>query len=148
MIRILMGLRVLARMCAFAGLTLLGATQASAQDFPVRAVKVIIGFTPGGGADIFGRMIAEKMSALLGQSFTVENRPGANGNLAANTVAKSVPDGYTLLFVASTHVSNGDLYANLPYDPMTTPRSTRRERSRCRCCWWRRRRFRPTMFSN
>ena len=119
MIRILMGLRVLARMCAFAGLTLLGATQASAQDFPVRAVKVIIGFTPGGGADIFGRMIAEKMSALLGQSFTVENRPGANGNLAANTVAKSGPDGYTLLFVASTHVSNGDLYANLPYDPMT-----------------------------
>jgi len=92
---------------------------AAAQEFPTRGpIKVVVGFPPGGGADIFARIISEKMAGLLGQTFVVENKPGANGNLAANQVAKSPADGYTLLFVANTHVSNGDLYTNLPYDPM------------------------------
>lgn len=97
---------------------LLALIPAAAQDYPQRPIKVIVGYAPGGGTDIFARLIVEKMAASLGQSMVVENRPGANGNVAANQVAKVPADGYTLLFVVNTHVTAGEMYSNLPYDPM------------------------------
>ena len=91
---------------------------APAQDFPSRPVKVVVGYAPGGGTDIFARVIAERMGRALGQAMAVENKAGANGNIAAEQVAKGPADGYSLLFVVNTHVTNVDMYAALPYDPI------------------------------
>ena len=95
---------------------LASALPAAAQDFPSKPIRVVVGYAPGGGTDIFARLIAERMSAALGQSMIVDNRPGVNGNLGAGQVAKSPPDGYTLLFVVNTHVTNGAIYPNQPFD--------------------------------
>ena len=95
---------------------LASALPAAAQDFPSKPIRVVVGYAPGGGTDIFARLIADRMSAALGQSMIVDNRPGVNGNLGAGQVAKSPPDGYTLLFVVNTHVTNGAIYANQPFD--------------------------------
>lgn len=104
------------------GLALLAACvlplTSSAQDFPTRPVKVVVGYAPGGGTDIFARLIADRMGRVLGQPMVVENRAGANGNIAAELVAKAPADGYNLLFVVNTHVTAADLYASLPYDPI------------------------------
>ena len=104
------------------GLALLAAVirfgPALAQDFPNRPVKVVVGYAPGGGTDIFARVIADKLGRVLGQPVIVDNRAGANGNIAADLVAKSPADGYSLLFVVNTHVTNVDMYASLPYDPI------------------------------
>jgi tripartite-type tricarboxylate transporter receptor subunit TctC len=78
---------------------------ASAQAWPTRPVKVIIPFPPGGTLDAVGRQLAQKLSEQLGQAFVVENRAGGNGTIGADVVARSQPDGYTLLFNASTFVS-------------------------------------------
>ena len=91
---------------------------AFAQDYPSRPVKVVVGYAPGGGTDIFARVIADRLGRALGQPMVVENKAGANGNLAADQVAKSPADGYSLLFVVNTHVTNVDMYASLPYDPI------------------------------
>ncbi|NDF49951.1 MAG: tripartite tricarboxylate transporter substrate binding protein [Betaproteobacteria bacterium] len=90
----------------------------SAQEYPVRPIKIIVGFSPGGAADSVGRALAEGMSARLGQPIVVENRPGANGNLAADLVARSAPDGYTLYFPSVGHAVNVSLYKRLTYDPV------------------------------
>jgi tripartite-type tricarboxylate transporter receptor subunit TctC len=104
------------------GLPLLAAAipfvPALAQDYPHRPVKVVVGYAPGGGTDIFARVIADKLGRVLGQPVIVENKAGANGNIAADQVAKSPADGYSLLFVVNTHVTNVDMYASLPYDPI------------------------------
>ena len=91
---------------------------ASAQDYPNRPVKVVVGYAPGGGTDIFARVIAERMGHALGQTMVVENKAGANGNIAAEQVAKGLADGYTLLFVVNTHVTNVYMYAEMAYDPI------------------------------
>ena len=78
-------------------LGLLFAGSAFAQDYPSRPVKIIVPYSPGGSTDIIGRIVAQRLSESLGQSFLVENRPGASGNLALEAVAKAPPDGYTLL---------------------------------------------------
>ena len=93
-------------------------TPAAAQDYPNRSVKVIVGYAPGGGTDIFARLIADKLGRLLGQPVLVDNKAGANGIIGADQVAKSPADGYSLLFVVNTHVSNVDMYASLPFDPI------------------------------
>ena len=104
------------------GLPLLAAAipfaPALAQDYPNRPVRVVVGYAPGGGTDIFARVIADKLGRVLGQPVIVENKAGANGNIAADQVAKSPADGYSLLFVVNTHVTNVDMYASLPYDPI------------------------------
>ena len=104
------------------GLPLLAAAipfaAALAQDYPNRPVKVVVGYAPGGGTDIFARVIADKLGRVLGQPVIVDNKAGANGNIAADQVAKSPADGYSLLFVVNTHVTNVDMYASLPYDPI------------------------------
>ena len=79
---------------------------------------MIVPFVAGGGADIVGRLIAQKVSEDWGEQIVVENRAGASGNIGAAFVAKSEPDGYTLLFTGPNHSTNVSLYDNLPYDPV------------------------------
>jgi len=98
--------------------TLLVCMQAThAEDYPDHTIKLIVGAPPGGTTDTIARAIAVPMAAALKQSVIVENKPGAGGNIAAETVAKSAPDGYTLLVSFSSHTINASLYPKLPYDP-------------------------------
>ena len=89
-----------------------------AQEYPSKAVRVVIPYPPGGPTDILGRLVAQRLSERLGQSFVVENRPGASGMIGADTVAKAQPDGHTLLINASLHVINPSLYSKMPHDPI------------------------------
>ena len=88
---------------------------ALAQSYPSRPVRIVIGFTPGGGVDINARLLAAKLSEQIGQQFVVENKPGAGTNIANEYVAKSAPDGYTLLFNSAAFAINLALYRNPPY---------------------------------
>ena len=88
------------------------------QAYPDKPVKLIVPFAAGGSGDIIGRIYAEKLSALWKQPVVVENKAGAGGNIASDFVAKAPADGYTLLLAANSHVFNGSLYANRPYDPI------------------------------
>ena len=99
-------------------LLLLCATTAVAQSYPTRAVRVLVGFPPGGGTDIMARFLAPKLAEYLGQPFVVENRPGATTNIASDMVAKSAPDGHTLLFTTSALAINMSLYKNLTFDAL------------------------------
>src|SRR5262245_60253349 len=96
----------------------LHAAAAWPQAYPARPVRVVVGFPPGGGTDITARMLAPKLSEYLGQQFVVENRPGATTNIASDLVAKSAPDGYTLLFTTSALAINMSLYKNLTFDAL------------------------------
>src|SRR6185295_7784384 len=97
----------------------LTAARGQAQDYPNRPVRIVVSFSAGGPTDIVGRIFAAKLSELLGQQFFVENKVGAGGNIGADQVAKSAPDGYTLLVATvSTHAINPGLYAKMPYDPI------------------------------
>ena len=89
---------------------------ASALDYPVRQLRWIVGFTPGGGADIAVRIMAQWLSARLGQSIVIENKPGASSNISIQAAVSSPPDGYTLLFVAASAAVNVTLFDNLPFD--------------------------------
>ena len=94
------------------------ATEAGAQDWPAKPVRVIVPFAPGGSADTLGRTVAQKLSEEFKQPFVVENRPGASGQLGTELVAKAVPDGHTLLFVLETPLTvSPSLYPKLAYDP-------------------------------
>jgi tripartite-type tricarboxylate transporter receptor subunit TctC len=92
------------------------ATAAAAQSYPSRAVRIVVGFAPGGGVDISARLLASKLSEYLGQQFVVENKPGAGTNIAAVEVVRSAPDGYTLFMNSPAVVINMALYAKPPYD--------------------------------
>jgi tripartite-type tricarboxylate transporter receptor subunit TctC len=89
---------------------------AAAQDYPARPVKLVVTFTPGGGADTTGRVFAERLSDLWKQQVVVENRPGAGGSIGAEVVHKSPPDGYTLLLATNTHIINHVVYPKLSFD--------------------------------
>lgn len=91
---------------------------ASAQAFPGKLVRIIVGFVPGGVADIIARDFSIRMQRTWGQSVIVENRPGANGVVATQALAKSPADGYTLMLTISSHITNGLMVANLGYDPI------------------------------
>jgi len=101
------------------GLFALGSGTAVAQDnYPNRPVKILIGFPVGGLLDTVSRVIGEKMSAVLGQQFIIEARAGAGGSLATAALAKSDPDGYTLMMVNDNHALNPHTMKNLPYDSL------------------------------
>ena len=89
-----------------------------AADYPDRPVRLVVPFAAGGSSDTVSRLIAQKLTASMGQTFVVENRPGAGGNIGADAVAKAKPDGYTLLFAAGSFAVNASLYEKLPYDPL------------------------------
>ena len=89
---------------------------AFADTWPAKPIKLVVPYPPGGSTDVTARVIAEGLRPLLGQSVVIDNRPGAGGNIGAESVARSAPDGYTLLMATSTHVTNMSLYRNLPYD--------------------------------
>src|SRR5262245_32811452 len=92
---------------------------AQAQDFPSRPIRLVVAFTAGGTTDFVARLLSERLKTLLGQSVIVENRPGANGAIAAEYVAKSEPDGYTLFFTTVGAVAiNPAFRSSLPYDPV------------------------------
>jgi tripartite-type tricarboxylate transporter receptor subunit TctC len=94
------------------------ARPALAQGWPARAVRVVVPWPPGGSTDVLVRFYAERLQAILGQSFVVENRPGAGGNIGVDQVAKAEPDGYTMGIASIGHLSiNPYLYARLAYDP-------------------------------
>ena len=97
---------------------LLAAACAGAQDYPARPVRMVVSYAPGGPVDIVARITANKLSESLGQQFVVDNRAGAGGNIALEVVARSTPDGYTLLVGANgTNAINPSLYKNMPVDP-------------------------------
>jgi len=96
-------------------LLILHAGLATGQSFPARPVRLVVGFTPGGGVDINARLLAAMLTEILGQQAIVENKPGAGTNIANEYVAKSAPDGYTLLFNSSAFAINLALYQNPPY---------------------------------
>jgi tripartite-type tricarboxylate transporter receptor subunit TctC len=84
--------------------------------WPDRPIRFLVPFTAGSGTDVVGRLVGEPMSKGLGQPVVIENKPGAGGTLGAAQVAKSAPDGYTLLVHSAGHVANASIYPNLPYD--------------------------------
>ena len=93
-------------------------TPALAQDYPQRPVRIVVPFAPGGSADVFGRYLAQRLQDALGQNFIIDNRPGAGSVIGTDAVAKSAPDGYTLLLMSNTHTVNESLMANKPFQLM------------------------------
>ena len=99
---------------ALAACTITGA--AGAETYPDRPIRMIVGFPPGGAADILGRIAAQRLSESLGQQVVVDNRGGAGGLIATEIAARTGPDGYSLLFTSIPHVINPHLYKNVKYD--------------------------------
>src|SRR3954467_1813786 len=111
------------RSCAYAVLALLlalafGGEEAAAQKWPDKTVRIVTPFAPGGGTDVFGRILAQRLSDTFGQQFVVENRPGAGSTLGTEYVAKAPPDGYTLLITSASFSFNPGLYPKLRFDPL------------------------------
>ena len=106
------------RLTAFALLPLLLSHPASAQNYPNRTVKLIVPFGAGGPADVYARVLAQHLSEVTKQSFVVEDRPGAGSIIGTDAVAKSAPDGYTLLIMSNTHTTNESLIPNKPFQLM------------------------------
>ncbi|HEX4895505.1 MAG TPA: tripartite tricarboxylate transporter substrate binding protein [Solimonas sp.] len=90
---------------------------AGAQTWPARPIKVLVGYPPGGFTDVTARLICDKLGQRLGQTVIVDNKPGANGIVAVDTLSKSAPDGHTFAVVIAAHAANTSLYKKLPYDP-------------------------------
>ena len=99
-------------------LVVLFSLEGFAQPYPSRPIRLVLPFAPGGLVDVPGRILAQKLSEALGQPVIVENRPGAGSTIGADHVAKSRPDGYTLMLTSTTHVISANLYRALPYDSL------------------------------
>lgn len=94
----------------------LQAAPVSAQAYPTKPIRFLVGFPPGGGTDIMARTVAVKLSESVGQQVIVDNRPGANANLAASIASRATPDGYTVLMISLAHAVSKPLYKKLDYD--------------------------------
>ena len=99
-------------------LMLVSSTAVHCQAYPNKPIRIIVPSSAGGGADAIARLLAQKLSDLLGQQVIVDNRPGAGNIIGTEAVAKAVPDGYTLLLAINNHAINASLYQKLPYDPL------------------------------
>jgi tripartite-type tricarboxylate transporter receptor subunit TctC len=106
----------LARLLVVAACLAAGVLPAAAADYPVRPIRLIVGFPAGGPTDIVARIVAQALSERIGQQVIVENRPGAGSNVATQAVIASPPDGYTLMIVSPPHAINATLYKKLPYN--------------------------------
>ena len=95
-----------------------GVCMAQASAYPSRPVKLIVPFAPGGFTDVVARILGQRLSASMGQQFVIENKAGAGSTIGTEFVAKSAPDGYTLVMVSTTHVISPWIYKNMPYDPL------------------------------
>ncbi|MCW5603814.1 MAG: tripartite tricarboxylate transporter substrate binding protein [Burkholderiales bacterium] len=100
----------------FLATALLAGNVASAQSYPAKPVRMVVGFAPGGGTDVTARAVVQEMSEALGQRIVIDNRPGANGLIGTEIVAKSPADGYTILMVNLGHTVNPGMYPKIPYD--------------------------------
>jgi len=98
--------------------TLFAPLLAFAQAYPTKPVRVIVVFPPGGSNDVTARIVFQKLSEQIGQQFIIDNRGGAAGTIGSDMVAKSPPDGYTIMVQSTTHIANAHLYKNLPYDTL------------------------------
>jgi tripartite-type tricarboxylate transporter receptor subunit TctC len=105
------------RAAAVAAALAIGLTGASAAEYPSRPITLVVPYAAGGGNDVIARIVAERMSAGLGQPIVIENRSGAGGTIATRQVARAEPDGYTLLIATSSLAINPSLYPNIGYDP-------------------------------
>src|SRR5262245_50945637 len=92
---------------------------ADAQAYPTQPIRFVVPFTPGTGMDIIARQVAPRLTERLGQPVVVENRPGASGNVGADFVARSAPDGHTIMVGANTLVIAAHVYQQVPFDPLT-----------------------------
>ena len=110
--------RKLIKLSAAAALAPVARPAVAQASWPNKAVRIIIPFTPGGGADTIARFVALKMTEVLGQQFIVESKPGAGGNIAAEFTARSAPDGYTMFLAGDHHATNTFLNPNLTYHPV------------------------------
>jgi tripartite-type tricarboxylate transporter receptor subunit TctC len=99
-------------------LALIGAAPALAQNYPSHTVRIVVPYGPGGGVSLLAQQVGQRMQELMKQPVVVDNRPGAGGNLGTDLVAKSPPDGYTLLMFTSAMASMSSLYSKLPFDPV------------------------------
>ncbi|MGZ5094405.1 MAG: Bug family tripartite tricarboxylate transporter substrate binding protein [Burkholderiales bacterium] len=90
----------------------------AAQTYPLKPVRVVIPWPPGGSNDVVGRIVMQKLGESMGYQFIIDNRPGAAGSIGADVVAKAPPDGYTIMIHSTTHVGNAHLYKKLPYDTL------------------------------
>src|SRR6476646_7237718 len=109
--RIWIAIGTMAAICA-------GSISAGAQDYPNKTVRIVVPYGPGGGVSLLAQQVGQKMQELMKQPVVIDNRPGAGGNVGADLVAKSAPDGYTLLMHSSAMASASSLYAKLPFDPV------------------------------
>jgi tripartite-type tricarboxylate transporter receptor subunit TctC len=113
------GLKFVAAGLALALLAPFSAGAETAPAYPTRTIKLVVGFGPGGGVDIVARLVAQKLQESFGQNVIVENRPGGNAMLGPDLVAKSAPDGYTLLYAAAGQMSvSPAIYSKIPYQPL------------------------------
>ena len=101
-----------------AAVAVIAAHSVCAQNYPSRPLRLVVPFSPGGAADVPGRILTQKMSEALGHQVVVDNRPGAGSTIGADSVAKALPDGYTLLTISNTHFVSAALYKKLPYDSL------------------------------
>lgn len=108
--------RVLALLAAVS----FGGTATAAEVYPTRPVRMVVGFPPGGAADILARIVCARLGEMWGQNIIIDNRPGAGSTLGAEIVAKSAPDGYTLHFISSSYAASAGLYHKLNYDPVNS----------------------------
>lgn len=108
--------RVLAATAATAAMAAAPGLHAQSDAWPSRPVKLLVPFPPGGGADAVGRLVGQRLAAMWGQPVVIDNRPGASTMIASEVVARSAPDGYTLVLSVTNHSSNPAMFARVPYD--------------------------------
>jgi tripartite-type tricarboxylate transporter receptor subunit TctC len=111
-------MKILAKSLLVAAICAAGFTSVHAQTYPNKPVRLVVPFAPGGFTDVVARILGQRLSMAMGQQFVIENKAGAGSIIGTDFVAKSAPDGYTLVMVSTTHVISPWIYKNIPYDPL------------------------------